>query len=144
MAAVLPSCGGLSGRSFETDSGSWILFTQPAFLTGGRAAEVFGFVEMDQATGCIYLHQPEFEISYPSVWPFGTVVTDTGLRLADGRVVPAGEWVYGGGGYVDVDELEGGDGSDEAVVLERCPGINNLHGEVAVFDSSANEIEIGD
>ncbi len=144
MAMVLASCGGLSERSFETDSGSWILFTQPVLLPGGRTAEVFGFVEMDQATGCIYLHQPEFEISYPSVWPSGTVVTDTGLRLGDGRAVPVGEWVYGGGGYFDVDEVEGGESSDEAAVLERCPGVNNQYGEVAVFDSPAEEIEIGE
>lgn len=145
-ALVLASCGGLFERSFETDSGSWVLFTQPVRLLGqsGQDAEVFGLVEMDQATGCVYLHQPEFEISYPSVWPSGTVVTDTGLRLNDGRAIPVGEWVYGGGGYFDVDEVEGGESSDEAAVLERCPGVNNHYGEVAVFDSPAGEIEIGE
>lgn len=111
---------------------------------GGREAEVIGFLEMDQATGCIYLHQPEFDISYPSVWPAGTVVTDTGLRLSDGRDVPEGEWVHGGGGYFDVDEVEGGEDSDQAAILERCPGVNNQYGEVAEFDSPADEIEIGE
>lgn len=143
-ALLVASCGGLAEKSFETDSGSWTLFTRPRFLMAGRTAEVSGFVEMDQQSGCVYLHQPEFDISYPSVWPAGTVVTDTGLRLADGRNVPAGEWVSGGGGYVDLDEVEGGEGRDEAVVLERCPGVANAYGEVAVFDSTAGEIQIGE
>ena len=144
MLLLLTSCGGLSERSFETDSGTWVLYTQPALLLAGREAEVSGLVEMDEATGCIYLYQPEFEISLPSVWPAGTVVTDTGLRLGDGRAIPVGEWVYGGGGSVDVDEVEGGKSSDEAAVLARCPGVNNQYGEVAVFDSSAHEVEIGE
>ena len=144
MAVVLASCGGLSGRSFETESGSWILYTQPRLLMGGRDAEVVGFVEMDQATGCVYLHQPEFDISYPSVWPAGTVVTETGIRLSDGRDVPEGEWVSGGGGYFDVDEVEGSQDSEQSVILERCPGVNNQYGEVAEFDSPADEIKIGE
>ncbi|HEY7469424.1 MAG TPA: hypothetical protein VIC07_07875 [Acidimicrobiia bacterium] len=144
MALLLASCGGLSEQSFETDSGSWVLFTQPRLLMGGRTAQVLGFVEMDHETGCIYLHQPEFEVSYPSVWPSGTVVTGSGLRLGDGREIPAGEWVSGGGGYADVDELEGGESSDQARVLERCPGVNNQYGEVAEFDSPASEIQIGE
>jgi hypothetical protein len=133
----------LSEQTFVTDSGNWVLFTQPRLLTGGRDAEVIGFLEMDQATGCIYLHQPEFEISYPSVWPSGTVVTDAGLRLRNARAIEVGERVSGAGGYVDVDEVEAGEGSDEAAVLKRCPGINNQYGEVAVFDSPASELEIG-
>ncbi len=145
IALLLVSCSSFAERSFETDSGSWVVFTQPALLMGGREAQVIGFVEMDRETGCVYLHQPEFEITYPSVWPAGTVVTQNGLRLGDGRAVPEGEWVAGGGGYVDVDTKEsGGVGSDEARVLERCPGVNNQYGEVAVFDSSAGDIEIGD
>jgi len=143
MVLVLSSCGGLSERSFQTDSGSWVLFTRPRLLMGGRDAAVFGFVEMDQATGCIYLHQPEVAISYPSVWPAGTVVTERGLRLGDGRDIPVGEWVHGGGGYFDVDEVEARGDTDEARVLERCPGVHNQYGEVAVFDSPADQIEIG-
>lgn len=143
-ALVLTGCGGLSERSFETESGSWVLYTQPRLQMGGRDAEVFGFVEMDQATGCVYLYQPEFDISYPSVWPAGTVVTETGLRLSDGRDIPDGEWVYGGGGYFDVEEVEGGEGSEQAAILERCPGVNNQYGEVAEFDSPAGDIEVGE
>lgn len=141
MALAVVGCsGGLSEKSFDTDSGNWVLFTQSRLspFQGGREAEVFGFVEMDEETGCVYLHQPEFEISYPSVWPAGTVVTDTGLQLGDGRAIPDGEWAYGGGGYAHADE-----GSDRVDVLERCPGINNQYGEVAEFDSPAEEIEIG-
>lgn len=146
-ALVFAGCGGgLSEKTFDTDTGDWVLFTQSRLLPfqGGRTAEVLGFVEMDEETGCVYLHQPEFEISYPSVWPAGTVVTDTGLRLGDGRAIPDGEWVYGGGGYFDVDEVEGGGESEQAAILERCPGVNNQYGEVAEFDSPAEEIEIGE
>jgi hypothetical protein len=53
-ALVLAACGGLSGRTFETESVSWILYTQPRLLMGGRAAEVVRFVAIDQATGCDY------------------------------------------------------------------------------------------
>lgn len=63
---------------------------------------------MDQATECVYLYQPEFDISYPSVWPAGTVATE------------------------------------QAAILERCPGVNNQYGEVAEFDSPAGDIEIGE
>ena len=37
-ALTLTSCGGLAERSFETESGSWVLFTQPALLLEGRTA----------------------------------------------------------------------------------------------------------
>jgi hypothetical protein len=111
---------------------------------GGREAEVFGVVEMDEESGCVYLHQAEFGISYPSVWPAGTIVTDSGLRLRDGREIPEGEWVYGGGGYVDLASIENGEDRVEARFLERCPGVNNEYGEVAVFDSPVGRIEIGD
>lgn len=105
LAVLVSSCSGLSGTTFETDSGSWVLFTQSAFLMGGRAAEVFGFATAG---------------SYPKV---------------NGST--------GGGGYFDVDEVEGGETADEAAILRRCPGIDNQHGEVAVFDLPADEIEIG-
>jgi hypothetical protein len=111
---------------------------------GGREAEVFGFVEMDKASGCVYLNQPEFGISYPVVWPAGTVVTDAGLQLGDGRVIPNGEWVYGGGGYFSLDGVEGAESRPEARFLERCPGVNNEYGEVAGFDSPARDIQIGE
>lgn len=143
MGLVLAACGGLSERSFETDSGTWVLYTQPQLPMSGRHAEVAGSVEMDRATGCVYLHQPEFDISYPSVWPADTVVTDAGLRLSDGRDVPEGEWIYGGGGYYSVNEAEDGQDSEQAAILERCPGENNQYGEVAEFDSPADEIRIG-
>ncbi len=132
MTLALISCGGLSERPFETESGTWVLFTQPRFLSGGREAQILGILEMDAGSGCVYLHQPEFEFSYPVVWPHGTAVTETGLRLRDGREILVGEWVKGGGGSVSVNET---DDSDEARVLERCPGTNNEYGEVAVFDS---------
>lgn len=144
VVLALASCGGLSERTYETDSGSWVLFTQPRFLMEQRTAEVSGFVEMDQASGCVYLHQPEFDISYPSVWPVGTVVTDSGLRLSDGRSIPAGAWVSGGGGYAHGDDVDGVETSDQVRVLERCPGFNNQYEEIAGFDSSAGEIEIGE
>ncbi len=140
MAVSLVSCGGPSERTFEFESGSWILFTQSRFMPGGREAQVLGLIEMDAGSGCVYLHQPEFEVSYPTVWPYGTVVTENGIRLRDGREILVGEWISGGGGSVSVDEA---DASDEARILERCPGINNEFGEVAVFDSSADEIETG-
>lgn len=107
-----------------------------------RTAEVSGFVEMDQTSGCVYLHQPEVDISFPSVWPVGTVVTDNGLRLSDGRSIPDGVWVSGGGGYAHGDDVDGVETSDQARVLERCPGVNNQYEEVAEFDSSASEIGI--
>lgn len=134
MAVVLTSCREETEYSFETDSGTWVLFTQPGELADQRAALVNGFVEMDETTGCIYLRQPEFGISFPSVWPVGTVVAADGLVLDDGRTVPEGEWVAGGGGY----------SSDISGVLDRCPGVNNQHGEVATFDTSSSEIEIGE
>lgn len=143
-AMLFAACGGPSERSFETETGTWVLYTQPRVLMGGRDAEVVGFLEMDQTSGCVYLHQPEFGISYPVVWPAGTVVTETGLRLSDGRDVREGERVYGGGGYFDVDEVEGGEESVQAGILERCPGVNNQYGEVAEFDTPADEIEIGE
>lgn len=134
----------MAERSFETESGSWVMFTQPRFLTGGREAEVFGFVELDATSGCVYLHQPEAGTSYPVVWPSGTVVTDGGIRLRDGREIPEGEWVYGGGGYFSLEGVEGGESRPEARFLERCPGIDNVYGEVAVFDSPARDLEIGE
>lgn len=144
MAGVfLLSCGGISERTYDIDEVSWILFTRsPALLSGSRAAQVEGSLEMDRQTGCVYLHQPEFDISYPTVWPRGTRLTETGIALSGGRSVDEGDWVSGGGGYVDLEEIEATE-VPEAAVLERCPGINNQYGEVAVFDSPASEVSVG-
>lgn len=116
-AALLTSCGGdYRSVTFETETVSWTLFTQPFNLLpqGGYAAEVQGLVEMDTASGCVYLGNLDFDLSYPVVWPHGTEITEDGaVLLADGRTAPDGEWVYGGGGYLHTEWI-----------ATRCPGIN--------------------
>ncbi len=68
----------------------------------GMAAEVTGTLRYDSENDCFLLDQGE--LSYPVVWPAGTVgaITGPGVVLPDGQAARVGDELYGGGGYLDV------------------------------------------
>lgn len=95
-------------------------------------AIVAGIVEVDLDTGCIWLSDPD-GARYPVVWPVGTVARSGPFEivLADGQLVQAGDWVEGGGGYIDADAATSGSG------LEPFPGACVQVGQAAVYNAGS-------
>lgn len=89
-------------------------------------AEVAGTVGYDEECGA-FLHDEEFDLRYPVVWPASTEIDRTGpltIRLLDNSTVEVGESVSGGGGYH----------SDMGLFPEGCAA----SGETAVFNASGD------
>ena len=102
------------------------------------AAEVRGLLELEGS--CLYVSLSEVGERYPIVWPSGTqwsasgqaVVTPGGLSMA------IGSEVYGGGGYLDLADVERIAGSQAATLAAQC--IDNTYGEVAVLNNTDTAI----
>ena len=110
------------------------VLTSPAQLfgpSGGMAAEVTGVLIFDESTNCLLM---ELEgVKYPLVWPAGTRWQEDppAVVLEHGEMVHLGMTVYGGGGYLYRDHVEGLSGSAVAEAAERCVGPT---GEIAFFN----------
>ena len=92
----------------------------------GLGALVRGVLRYDQVNDCFLLVDPDTSTTYPVVWPAGTTAdpSGNGVRLADGRTIAVGEFVSGGGGYLDV--------AANWDVPEACSRLSS--GEIAVFN----------
>jgi hypothetical protein len=98
----------------------------------GMGAIVAGIVEVDVATGCVWLSESS-GARYPVVWPVGTwSQTDPfGIVVGDSQLVQPGDRVEGGGGYVDADTATSGMG------LEPFPPACVNGGDAAVFNADS-------
>ena len=92
----------LSGDAAPTGDLPTVWAQEPSPSAEGMAALVLGTVQYDAGNGCFLLDQGE--LSYPVVWPAGTVGTaeGPGVVLPDGHIARVGDEVRGGGGYLDV------------------------------------------
>gem|GEM_PF-1988812 len=107
----------------------------------GEAAEIIGVLELE--IGCLYVVSDETE-RYPIVWPNETR-WDAGQQvviLSGGEQVAPGERVSGGGGYYNVDQVEGFAGSEASALAERC--VDNTFGEIAVVNNTPDGISPGE
>jgi hypothetical protein len=89
-------------------------------------ALIRGVLRYDEVNDCFLLVDPDTSTTYPVVWPAGTTadLAGSGGRLADGRSIGIGEFVSGGGGYLDV--------AADWNVPEACSLLSG--GEIAVFN----------
>ncbi len=102
------------------------------------AAEVRGVLELDGE--CLYVALDEVGERYPVVWPAGTrwdadaqeVVTPQGESMG------VGDEVYGGGGYLYVEDVERIAGSQASALAAEC--VDNAYGEIAVVNNSDTAI----
>ena len=92
-----------------------------------------------RGTACTSRRHPVGE-RYPIVWPAGTrwdADTQT-IVTPDGESLSAGDEVYGGGGYLYVDDVDRLAGADAAALARRC--VDNTYGEIAVVNNSDSAI----
>ena len=104
----------------------------------GEAAEVRGLIEI--SGDCLYVSLEEIGERYPVVWPRGTSwdAENQAVVLVSGESIAAGDAVYGGGGYRDVNDVGQWAGSEAAALAKRC--VDNAYGEVAVVNNTASGI----
>jgi len=135
VAVALAACG-----SSSTDAVDGPVLRHPASSGGGdgMAAEVRGVLELEG--DCLYVALDEVGERYPIVWPAGTrwdADTQT-IVTPDGESLSAGDEVYGGGGYLYVDDVDRLAGADAAALARRC--VDNTYGEIAVVNNSDSAI----
>jgi len=117
------------------------VLTSPAQLlgqSGGMDAEVTGVLVFDEPTNCLLM---ELEgVQYPLVWPAGTRWQEDppAVLLESGEKAEPGMTVYGGGGYLSQQHVEGLSGSAVAEAAARCAGPT---GEIAFFNIES-EVEV--
>jgi hypothetical protein len=106
--------------------------------SGGMAAEVTGELVYDEPSNCLLM---ELEgVRYPIVWPAGTRWQDDppAVVLDGSEVLEPGMTFYGGGGYLQAEQIEEMTGPAVAAAAEMCAGPT---GEVALFNVDS-EVEI--
>jgi hypothetical protein len=105
------------------------------------AAEVRGVLELEQ--DCLYVALDEVGERYPILWPSSTTWdfdTNT-VVLPSGESIAIGDSVYGGGGYLYVDDIERLAGKEAAELAARC--VDNDYGEIAVVNNADSAIAPG-
>lgn len=94
----------------------------------------------DETSDCLLM---ELEgVRYPLVWPAGTSWQEDppAVVLDNGELVEPGMTVYGGGGYLQAEQIEEMTGPAVAAAADRCAGPT---GEIAFFNIDS-EVEVVD
>ena len=145
--AAFTSCCGSSELSNDSSADSAgldgpVLVHLDASATDGEDAEVRGVLEIEG--DCLFVALDEVGERYPVVWPASTQwdSATSQVLLPNGDSVGAGDSVYGGGGYHDVDYLVGVAGRGAADLAERC--VDNRYGEIAIVNNDRDGIRAGD
>ncbi len=101
-------------------------------------AEVRGVLELEG--DCLYVALDEVGERYPVLWPSGTRWDDDDQAVVtpNGEALSADDEVYGGGGYLYVDDIERLAGADAAGLAREC--LDNTYGEIAVVNNSDSAI----
>jgi hypothetical protein len=120
--------------------GPVLRYPRPATDTAGMAAEVRGRLELEGS--CLYVALDEIGERYPVLWPAGTRWDPAALAVVppSGAPMPVGASVYGGGGYLYVDDLERLAGPDAARLAAAC--VDNTYGEIAVVNNAPGAIAL--
>ncbi len=102
------------------------------------AAEVRGVLELDGE--CLYVALDEVGERYPVVWPAGTRwdAASQAVVTARGESMAVGGEIYGGGGYLYVDDVERIAGSQAAALAAKC--VDNAYGEIAVINNAGTAV----
>lgn len=105
---------------------------------GGMVAEVRGILELDGE--CLYVALDETGERYPVVWPAGTRWdADTqAVVTSQGESMVVGDEIYGGGGYLHLDDVEWIAGSEASALAAKC--VDNTYGEIAVVNNADTAI----
>jgi hypothetical protein len=139
---VLASCsnGATSHGADGALDGPVMRYPQPASTDEGMTAEVRGVLQLEGS--CLYVFLDEVGERYPVLWPAGTKWDDKDAAVVppEGRPIPIGSGVYGGGGYLTVEDIErlaGPEASDRAAAC-----VDNQYGEIAVVNNAETAIAL--
>ena len=102
------------------------------------SAEVRGGLELDGE--CLYVALDEVGERYPIVWPAGTRwdVDNQSVVTPLGESIVVGDEIYGGGGYLNVEDVERIAGLQVSELAARC--VDNTYGEIAVVNNADTAI----
>jgi hypothetical protein len=89
---------------------------------------------------CLYVFLDEVGERYPVLWPAGTRWDGDRNAVVPpvGAPMPVGSQVYGGGGYLRVEDVERLAGSEASQRAADC--VDNAHGEIAVVNNADTAI----
>ena len=132
---LLSACGAVASSAVD---GPVMRYPNRTFSSGGMAAEIAGVLDLEN--GCLYLVPDEVADRYPILWPKGTRwnADIEAVITADGVELQLGDEVWGGGGYLYVDDVRRLAGDEAAGLAERC--LDNTFGEVAVVNNQRDAI----
>lgn len=102
------------------------------------AAEVIAVLTYDESTSCLLMELED--VQYPLFWPAGGRWQEDppAVVLDNGEIVEPGMKVYGGGDYLQREQVEALTGPAVAAAADRCTGPS---GEIAFFNIES-EVEV--
>lgn len=106
----------------------------------GMAAEISGTLVLDGQ--CLYVEVAELGERFPILWPAGTAWDEGSQSVVPptGGMIPVGKNVRGGGGYLEVSDVERLASSEAASAVESC--VDNDHAEIAVVNNQDSAIAL--
>ena len=133
LAVALWACSGDGG--YLSGSGAAGFRAHRSDWGGGYHAIVSGIVEVDMQAGCVWLSLSGGN-RYPVIWPVGTsarsgpfeITVGKRQAIGEGQVVRPGDFVEGGGGYLQADS------APQRYGLEPFPTECLQGSEAAVFN----------
>jgi hypothetical protein len=133
MVLLVAACGCSSDSAASTVDGPLIRYPQRSSSGDGMDAEIEGVLEHEG--DCLYLQHGELDDRYPVIWPAGSTwdATDPAVLSPSQVRMPVGSEVYGGGGYLYVDDVERLIGSEAAARAAQC--VDNAYGEIAFVNN---------
>lgn len=135
LVMLLAGCGSSGSPGVD---GPVMRYPERSSSQEGMAAEVRGVLELDGE--CLYVALDEVGERYPVVWPAGTR-WDADAQVVvppQGESMGVGDEVYGGGGYLYVEDVERIAGSQASALAAEC--VDNAYGEIAVVNNSDTAI----
>jgi hypothetical protein len=117
-------------------------YPNPSSDEEGMAAEVRGLLQLEGM--CLYIALDEFGERYPVLWPAGTRWDEenTSVIPPTGAPIPIGSQVYGGGGYLYVDDIERLAGAEASALASTC--VDNKYDEIAVVNNQDTAIALAE
>jgi hypothetical protein len=135
LVLALSGCGSSTGAAVD---GPVMRHPERSNSQAGMDAEVRGVLQLDGR--CLYVSLEEVGERYPIVWPAGTRwdADNQAVIAPGGQSMAIGDEVYGGGGYLYVDDIERIAGPEASALATEC--VDNTYGEIAVVNNADTAI----
>lgn len=134
IAVALAACG----SSSSAVDGPVMRYPDSSGSGDGMDALVSGVLVLDG--DCLYVARDGERRGYPVLWPSGTTWNDDAQAVVTpaGEMLPVGDEVAGGGGYLYLGYIERVAGTEAAELAREC--LDNTTGEIAVFNNSDSAV----